>query len=276
MIGQTDQMIPLLIQLKNKLKNNLKKNRRFTFLGIRKPFLIFGANGKQTAKNEKSKTTLLAVNSPRFTNYTTKQMETNNTQSKQFNKLSRTSGKEFSLEQRRQIQSLQTENSLNAISAPGLFKYTPEEAWHEGTNIKTALRCYPEKTRTEIIDLIQKTIDFIDAKKTLQGFEDVALCAEMIFEVFPVLKLEEFRLVCDRMKQGHYGKFYERLKIQEFRECLIKHEEERAPILERQHQQVLRGTDDPTNVPEYDAEAAKLAWRLKNNPFLIPGKNDND
>jgi len=232
-------------------------------------------NGKPTAKNDESKTTLIAENSPRFINFTTKQTEMNNTQSNQSNSLSRTSGKESSLEKRRELQKLQTENSLQIISSTGLFKCTPEECWEHGTNIKTALRCYPEKTRTEIIELIKKTVDFIDAKKTLQSFEDVALCAEMIFEVFPVLKLEEFRLVCDRMKQGHYGKFYERLKIQEFRECLIKHEEERAPILERQHQQVLRGTDDPTNVPEYDAEAAKLAWRLKNNPFLIPGKNGN-
>ena len=202
-------------------------------------------------------------------------METNNTQSKQSNKLSRTNGKESSLDQRRQIQNLRTENSLSVISAPGLFKYTPKEAWHEGTNIKTALRCYPIETRAEVVKLIEKTVDFIDAKKTLTSFEDIALCAEMIFEIFPVLKLEELRLVCDRMKQGHYGKFYERLKIQEFRECLQKHEEERAPILEKMHKQIYRGTDNPTNVPEYDKEAAHLAWKLKNNPFLIPGKNDN-
>ena len=174
-----------------------------------------------------------------------------------------------------QLKQVQAENSLRIISSTGLFKHSPEEAWHQGTNIKTALRVAPEETRGAVISMIKKTVDFIDAKKTLQSFEDIALCAEMIFEVFPVLKLEEFRLVCDRMKQGHYGKFYERLKIQEFRECLIKHEEERAPILERQHQQVLRGTDDPTNVPEYDKEAAHLAWKLKNNPFLIPGKNGN-
>lgn len=165
--------------------------------------------------------------------------------------------------------------SLTTISATGLFKYTPEEAWEQGTNIKTALRLMPEATRAAVISMIKSTVDFIDAKKTLTSFEDVALCAEMVFEIFPVLKLEELRLVCDRMKTGHYGKFYERLKVQEFRDCLTKHEEERAPILERMHQHVTRGTDNPTNVPEYDAEAAKLAWRMKNNPFLIPGKNGN-
>ena len=96
----------------------------------------------------------------------------------------------------------------------------------------------------------------------------------MVFEFFPVLKLEELRLIADRMKMGVYGKFYERLKISEFRECIIKHEEQRASIIENQHRQITRGAEDPTNVPEYDAEQAKLAWRLKNNPFLIPNKNE--
>lgn len=164
--------------------------------------------------------------------------------------------------------------SLTTISNTGLFKYTPEECWEQGTNIKTALRIYPVATRTAVISMIKNTVDSIDAKKTLQSFEDIALCAEMIFEVFPVLKLEELKLICQRMIIGYYGNFYERVKIQEFRECITKHEEERAPILERQHQHITRGTDNPTNVPEYDAEAEKLAWRLKNNPFLIPGKNE--
>ena len=77
------------------------------------------------------------------------------------------------------------------------------------------------------------------------------------------------------MKQGYYGNFYERLKIQEFRDCTIKHEEERASILEQQHKTISRGAQDPTKVKEYDPEQAKLEWRMKNNPFLIPGKNDS-
>jgi hypothetical protein len=165
--------------------------------------------------------------------------------------------------------------SLTTISKTGLFKYTPAECWEQGTNIKTALRVMPEETRAAVVSMIKTTVDSIDAKKTLSSFEDIALCAEMIFEIFPVLKLEELKLICQRMITGHYGKYYERLKIAEFRECITKHEEERAPILERQHEVIYRGTDNPSNVPEYDAEAAKLAWRMKNNPFLIPGKNGN-
>ena len=199
----------------------------------------------------------------------------NNKQSKPYNSLSLTSGKGSSLDQRRQVQKARAEMSLITISKTGLFKYTPQECWEQGTNIKTALRFMPEETRAAVVSMIKTTVDSIDAKKTLSSFEDIALCAEMIFEIFPVLKLEELKLICQRMITGHYGKYYERLKIAEFRECITKHEEERAPILERQNEVIYRGTDNPTNVPEYDAEAAKLAWRMKNNPFLIPGKNGN-
>ncbi len=151
---------------------------------------------------------------------------------------------------------------------------TNERAW-DGINILTSLRCYPEETRAAVITMINTTIQFIDAKKTLHSFEDMALCAETIFDVFPVLKLEELRLICERMKQGYYGNFFERLKIQEFRDCIIKHEEERTHILEQEHKTIIRGAQNPTNVPEYDPEQAKLEWRMKNNPFLIPGKNDS-
>jgi predicted ribosome quality control (RQC) complex YloA/Tae2 family protein len=175
---------------------------------------------------------------------------------------------------KQELQSNQAKTSLQTISSTGLFKQTNEQAW-EGTNIQTALRHHPEETRATVVTLINKTVQFIDAKKTLHSFEDMALCAETIFEVFPVLKLEELRLICERMKQGYYGNFFERLKIQEFRDCIIKHEEERASILEQQHKTISRGAQDPTNVPEYDPEQAKLEWRMKNNPFLIPGKNDS-
>ena len=175
---------------------------------------------------------------------------------------------------KQQLQSNQAKTSLQHISSTGIYKSTNAEAW-AGTNILTSLRHHPEETRAAVVTMINKTVEFIDAKKTLHSFEDMALCAETIFEVFPVLKLEELRLICERMKQGYYGNFYERLKIQEFRDCIIKHEEERASILEEQHKTITRGAEDPTKVKEYDPEQAKLEWRMKNNPFLIPGKNDS-
>ena len=161
---------------------------------------------------------------------------------------------------------------MRSISAPGLFKATNEQAWEEGTNIRTALRIQPEATRGAVISMIKSVCDFVEAKKTLQSLEDFALCAETIFDIFPTLKLEEFRLVCDRMKTGYYGKYFERLKIQESRECIIKHEEERAPILERINSHITRGadTDRITFEPQSMAEL-----RRKRDPLFIPGLNES-
>jgi hypothetical protein len=79
----------------------------------------------------------------------------NNKQSKPYNSLSRTSGKESSLDQRRQVQKARAEMSLTTISKTGLFKYTPEECWEQGTNIKTALRVMPEETRAAVVSMIK-------------------------------------------------------------------------------------------------------------------------
>jgi hypothetical protein len=164
-----------------------------------------------------------------------------------------------------------TEISLRSISVPGLFKATNEQAWKEGTNIRTALRIHPEATRGAVISMVKSVCDFVEAKKTLQSLEGYALCAETIFDIFPTLKLEEFRLICDRMKTGYYGKYYERLKIQEFRECIIKHEEERAPILERINSHITRGSDSD-RVAFQPQSMADL--RRKRDPLYIPGLNE--
>jgi hypothetical protein len=158
----------------------------------------------------------------------------------------------------------------------GKFNATNEQAWLEGTNIRTALRIAPVETRKAVCAMVKISSDYIDAKKRLYDDSDYIMVAEMIFNDFPTLKLEELRLVVDRIQTGYYGEIYERLKAPEFRKFLQMHETHRASILERQHEHVTRGAEDPTKIPEYDAEAAKLAWRLKNNPFLIEGKNDRE
>jgi len=164
-----------------------------------------------------------------------------------------------------------TEISLRSISAPGLFKATNEQAWTEGTNIRTALRIQPEATRGAVISMVKSVCDFLEMTKTLQTLTDYALCAETIFDLFPTLKLEEFRLICDRMKVGYYGNFFNRLKIQEFRECIIKHEEERAPILERINSHITRGSDSDRVAFEPQSMAD---LRRKRDPLHIPGLNE--
>jgi hypothetical protein len=170
----------------------------------------------------------------------------------------------------------QVQTSLEITSRTGKFLATNEQAFYDGSNIKKCLRIAPAKTREAVIAFVQITSNYIDATKRLSSTADYVMLAEMIFHDFPTLTLEELRLIMDRMMTGYYGEYYNRLKAPEFRKCLQKHELERAPIIENRHQQVYRGADDPTNIPVYDEAAAKLAWRLKNNPFLVPGKNDKD
>ena len=175
------------------------------------------------------------------------------------------------LQKKEYLRAKATEISLRSISEPGLFKATNEQAWTEGTNIRTALRIQPEATRGAVISMVKSVCDFVEAKKTLHSLQDYALCAETIFDLFPTLKLEEFRLICDRMKTGYYGKYYERLKIQEFRECIIKHEEERAPILERINSHITRGSDSDRVAFEPQSMAD---LRRKRDPLHIPGLNE--
>lgn len=145
---------------------------------------------------------------------------------------------------------------------------TAAMAWKEGTNLQTALRYDPERSRAEIVRMIKGVVDFIDAKKTLRSVEEIILCAEMLIEEFPAVRLEEFRIVCDRMKAGHFGNYYERLQIREFREALIKIEEERAEMMEREHRQrpeiLTRGAEDPSKIvfkPQSMADLRRKAAR---------------
>lgn len=120
---------------------------------------------------------------------------------------------------------------------------TPEEAWDKGTNIRTAIRYQPEQTRAAVIRMIKNVADFIDAKKTLRGVEDILLTAQAIETQHPTIKLEELRLVFQGMMTGEYGKFYERLKTPEFLDAIATFEGKRADHLERIHtrQSVTRG-----------------------------------
>lgn len=199
---------------------------------------------------------------------------TDKQQSKSLVSVSPTDTKDSSsLEALRAKQRNQVQTSLRSTSVTGIFKATNQQAWVEGTNILTCLRIDAAATRAAVLSMIKITSDYIDAKRRLQTDADYIMVAEMIFHDFPTIKIEEIRLVMDRMKLGKYGEYYERLKAPEFHKCFRKHESDRAYVLENLHQHITRGADDPTNVPEYDAEAAKLAWRMKQNPYLIPDKN---
>ena len=83
---------------------------------------------------------------------------------------------------------------------------------------------------------LKKLVDFVDAKKTLKNDEELIFTIESLVEEFPTMKLEEFALIFRRIKQGKFGKLYERLKLAEISECCKQYEaEERSQILENMH-----------------------------------------
>lgn len=129
---------------------------------------------------------------------------------------------------------------------------THEDAWHKGTNIQTALRFSPEETRAECVKMVKGVVDFCEMKKTLQNVEQILFATETLIEEFPAMKLEEWRLACDGMKQGKFGKYFERMKVEEFRAAFQAIEERRAEIIERSHERSKNDnshrTFDPSNI----------------------------
>lgn len=157
------------------------------------------------------------------------------------NKALQTVGKDsfLSTENRKQQLQAKTAISLKSSSAPGLCKITPSAAFFEGTSLATALRHAPEETRIAVTTMVKKTVDFMNEKNTLESMEDILFTAEAIMSNNPSTTLEELRLVCDNMKLGKYGKFYGKLKTQEFITCLNQNEADRSALLEakaREHE----------------------------------------
>ncbi len=110
---------------------------------------------------------------------------------------------------------------------------TREEAWTQGLNIRKANKEHPKELKTFLVIELGKLIKFIDAKKTIETEEDLMFTIESIIEDFPALKLEEIVVVFQEMKQGKWGKFYERLKTPEILDIFRTFEGQRSELLER-------------------------------------------
>ena len=50
---------------------------------------------------------------------------------------------------------------------------TPQNAWEEGTNIRTALRLNPQMVRAWFLAELGRLIKFVDATKTIQDDEEI-------------------------------------------------------------------------------------------------------
>ena len=129
-----------------------------------------------------------------------------------------------------------TETSCKRISNR-LETLSPSEAWHTGTNIQTAMRHEPKLTFSTLVALLMDAVAYLDMNKTLRNEEDFIHAVKHLSDQFPVMKLEEWKVICDRLKTGHYGKLYERLKLPELVDIFKQYEGERAERRDEQFSQ---------------------------------------
>ena len=164
---------------------------------------------------------------------------------------------------------------MQTLSAAGVYRETHANAIFHGTNVGTALKFEGEKTRIALCEMVQSVVDFHEMKKTL-NVEQVLFTVETLIEDFPAMTLEQWRLACDGMKQGKFGKYFERLKTQEFRDAFLAMEERAAELRERRHEyeskQVTRGADDISKVT-YQPTTIEDLRRKKNAPIFALAKH---
>lgn len=110
-----------------------------------------------------------------------------------------------------------------------------EDAWARGLNLRKANIDHPRELKAFLVIELGKLVKFIDAKKTIETEEDLIFTVESIISDFPALKLEEIVIVFQEIKQGKWGKFYERLKTPEILEIFRTFEGQRGELLERLH-----------------------------------------
>ena len=111
---------------------------------------------------------------------------------------------------------------------------TPHDAWHEGTNIRAAMKSQPAMVRGWLMAEVGRLIKELDMKTTISTDEELIFCCNSILEEHPTIKLEEIRVCFNMLRRGKFGKMYERLKTSEILDCLRKYEGEvRVEIMER-------------------------------------------
>lgn len=132
--------------------------------------------------------------------------------------------------------------SIALISSPSANKLTPAQAWHNGCNVRSAIKYEPQLTHVALMTLLKDAVDYLDYNKTITSTKDFIDAVDYLVEWFPVMKVEEWKVIMQRLKAGHYGNRYERLKLPELVEIFKQYEGERAEMRERDLQ---RQKDEP-------------------------------
>ena len=141
--------------------------------------------------------------------------------------------------------------SISRISTR--FELTPIQAWEYGSNVREAFKYEPKMVHISLMALLKDAIDYLEYNKSFRHEGDYIEAIDYLIKEFPVMKIEEWKIICVNLKAGKYGKMYERLKLPELIEIFQKFEGERAEMREKQ---IRRNKDVPT-LPDIDTEILK-------------------
>ena len=141
--------------------------------------------------------------------------------------------------------------SISRISTR--FELTPIQAWEYGSNVREAFKYEPKMVHISLMALLKDAIDYLEYNKSFRHEGDYIEAIDYLIKEFPVMKIEEWKIICVNLKAGKYGKMYERLKLPELIEIFQKFEGERAEMREKQ----MRRKKDVPPLPNIDPEILK-------------------
>ena len=121
---------------------------------------------------------------------------------------------------------------------------TPERAWSEGTNVLASFRVNPAQTEATLLILLKETLSYLDCTKTITADRDFIHAVDFLKNEFPAMKLEEWHIICHRLKTGEYPVKYERLKLPEIVAIFRQYEGERAEMRESAWDALKKATPD--------------------------------
>jgi hypothetical protein len=141
--------------------------------------------------------------------------------------------------------------SISRISTR--FELTPAQAWEYGSNVREAFKYEPKMVHVSLMAILKDAVDYLDFNKSFRHEGDYIEAIDYLIKEFPVMKIEEWKIICINLKAGKYGKMYERLKLPELIEIFQQFEGERAEMREKQ----MRRDKDVPPLPNIDPELLK-------------------
>jgi hypothetical protein len=133
------------------------------------------------------------------------------------------------------------------------FELTPIQAWEYGSNVREAFKYEPKMVHISLMALLKDAVEYLDFNKSFRHEGDYIEAIDYLIKEFPVMKIEEWKIICINLKAGKYGKMYERLKLPELIEIFQQFEGERAEMREKQ----MRREKDVPPLPDIEPELLK-------------------